>query len=122
MTDLDPVIHAPKRLRIMATLSAVEKAEATFLRDRLELSAPDLSKQMRTLTDAGYVTARRTGRGPGSGTWYRLSRKGRQAFAAHTEALRDLLDGATAAAATSGDGVAEPSPEASPPVQGHATS
>lgn len=90
MDDLDPVIHAPKRLRIMTILSTAE-VEFTLLQKRTDLSAPDLSKQMRRLVDAGYVKVNKQGRGPGSTTWYKLTRGGRKAYEQHVEQLRQLL-------------------------------
>lgn len=59
------------------------------------MSAPDLSKQMRHLVEAGYVRVNKTGKGPGSATWYRLSRAGRRAYGEYVERLRDLLDEAS---------------------------
>ncbi|HLU52786.1 MAG TPA: transcriptional regulator [Acidimicrobiia bacterium] len=90
MDELDPLIHAPKRLRIMTVLSTAEM-EFARLQERLDLSAPDLSKQMRQLVDAGYVEARKTGKGPGSTTWYKLTRRGRRAYDEYVESLRRLL-------------------------------
>ncbi|MFO7291466.1 MAG: transcriptional regulator [Actinomycetes bacterium] len=95
MDELDPLIHAPKRLRIMTVLSTAE-VEFSRLQERLGLSAPDLSKQMRQLVDAGYVEARKTGKGPGSTTWYKLTRQGRRAYDDYLATLRRLLDGASA--------------------------
>jgi Winged helix DNA-binding domain len=46
---LDPVIHVPKRLAAMAILSNAPHATFRFLRDELEISESDLSKQMSTL-------------------------------------------------------------------------
>jgi len=89
MTALDPIIHAPKRLRIMAILSTAE-AEFAYLQERLKVTAPDLSKQMRQLVDAGYVKARKTGKGPGSATWYRMTRAGDTAYARYLDQLRAL--------------------------------
>ena len=63
---LDTRIHAPKRLAIMAILSGTKEAEFAFLQERLNLAASDLSKQMTTLMDAGFVDTRKTGRGRGS--------------------------------------------------------
>lgn len=91
MDDLDPVIHAPKRLRIMSILAAAE-VEFAYLQERLDLSAPDLSKQMRTLVEAGYAKANKTGKGPGSSTWYRLTRSGRRAYDTYVSDMRALLD------------------------------
>lgn len=94
MDELDPLIHAPKRLRVMTVLSTAE-VEFSRLRERLELSAPDLSKQMRQLIDAGYVESRKTGKGPGSTTWYKLTRQGRRAYDDYLSRLRRLLDEAS---------------------------
>lgn len=92
MAELDPVIHAPKRLRIMSILAATDGVEFSFLQDRLDLAAPDLSKQMSTIEKAGYLKVDKTGRGPGSTTWYKLTRKGRTAYEGHVAALRELIE------------------------------
>jgi DNA-binding MarR family transcriptional regulator len=91
--DLDPLIHAPKRLRLMAILSTFDHVSFARLQERLGLTAPDLSKQLRALQDAGYVTTRRSGRGPGSRTWATMTRNGRSAYEQHVAALRAVLDG-----------------------------
>lgn len=90
---LDPVIHAPKRLTAMALLSSSETTTFAFLREHLAVSDSDLSKQMAALEQAGYVAIRKTGRGRGSSTSYRLTRDGRRAYDAHRAALRAILDG-----------------------------
>lgn len=91
MGELDPVIHGPKRLRIMTILSTAE-VEFSRLRERLGLPTPDLSKQMRQLVEAGYVKVNKTGKGPGSTTWYKLTRAGRKAYEQYVGQLRQLLD------------------------------
>lgn len=53
---LDPIIHAPKRLAAMALLAHAHDADFKFLRERLQVSDSDLSKQMSTLAEAGYVS------------------------------------------------------------------
>ena len=92
--ELDPVIHAPKRLRVMAILVSSEVAEFRFLRDELAIKDADLSKQMSTLHDAGYVSVRKTKPGRGSTTWYRVTARGRRAFENHIAALREVIDSA----------------------------
>src|SRR5690606_7845636 len=91
--DLDPVIHAPKRLAAMAILAASTEADFAFLRDHLGVSDSDLSKQMATLAAAGYVSVTKRGRGPGSTTTYRMTRAGRRAFDRHVAALDRLIAG-----------------------------
>lgn len=91
MTELDPVIHAPNRLRVMSILNTTDAVEFAFLRDQLDLSMSSLSKHMKALEEAGYLTVSKSGRGPGSRTWYRLTRAGRDAYARYLEALREIL-------------------------------
>ncbi|WP_206422731.1 winged helix-turn-helix domain-containing protein [Nocardioides pantholopis] len=89
--DLDPVIHAPKRLAAMAVLSAATSATFPFLREHLGVSDSDLSKQMATLEKAGYVAVSKTGRGRGATTSYRITRAGRTAYSRHRRALAAIL-------------------------------
>jgi DNA-binding MarR family transcriptional regulator len=90
---LDPVIHVPKRLAAMAILANAPSVSFRFLRDRLEISESDLSKQMSTLETAGYVTMAKDGHGRGASTIYAMTKEGRRAYQAHCAALRQLIDG-----------------------------
>lgn len=88
---LDPVIHAPKRLAIMALLAHAQDADFGFVRDSLGVSDSDLSKQATALADAGYLTITKSGHGRGSVTTYRATREGKSAYASHRAALQQLL-------------------------------
>jgi DNA-binding MarR family transcriptional regulator len=90
---LDPIIHVPKRLAAMAILANAPTASFRFLRDQLEISESDLSKQMSTLETAGYVTMAKDGHGRGASTTYAMTKAGHQAYQAHCAALRKLIDG-----------------------------
>lgn len=92
MSGLDRLIHAPKRLRLMAILSTFDHVTFALLRERLELTPPDLSKQLKALQQAGYVRTSKTGRGPGSETWVTMTRPGMKAYRQHVAALREVLD------------------------------
>ena len=93
ITDrLDPVIHAPARLAIMAILAASEWAEFKFLREETGLSDSALSKQLSTLEAAGYIQVRKWFLGKRPRTSVRLSKPGRAAFDAHVAALRALVE------------------------------
>lgn len=92
--DLDPLIHAPKRLAAMAILATSTDTDFAFLRDHLAISDSDLSKQMAALEGAGYVSVTKNGRGPGATTTYRMTRVGRKAFDRHVAALDALVAGA----------------------------
>jgi DNA-binding MarR family transcriptional regulator len=87
----DEVIHAPHRLRICAALSAAQKVEFGFLQDRLGLSKSALSKHLSHLSDAGYVSQDRAVRDARSRLWLSLTPAGRDAYAAHVGALREIV-------------------------------
>jgi DNA-binding MarR family transcriptional regulator len=89
--SLDPVIHAPARLRIMATLAALPPGDTlsfTRLQDMLELTAGNLITHLRKLEEAGYLTSETTGNGRASRTALALTSDGRAALDNYTEALR----------------------------------
>ncbi len=91
LSGIDPVIHAPKRLAAMAVLVNAEYATFQFLKEQLELTDSDLSKQMSALESAGYVKVTKRGRGPGSTTSYTATRSGAAAYRAHRAALYAML-------------------------------
>jgi DNA-binding MarR family transcriptional regulator len=94
--SLDPVIHAPVRLRIVATLAALPAGDTvsfTRLQGILDLTAGNLITHLRKLEDAGYLTSETTGNGRASRTSLALTPGGRAALANYTKALRGLLDG-----------------------------
>ena len=59
--SLDPVIHAPARLRIVATLAALPAGASlsfTRLQEMLDLTPGNLITHLRKLEDAGYLKSR----------------------------------------------------------------
>jgi len=92
--DLDPIIHAPKRLGAMAMLAAATWVEFSFIREHLDISDSDLSKQMSALVNAGYARVRKRGHGRSGQTWFAATAEGRAALKRHMAALRTLVDNA----------------------------
>jgi len=92
LDDLDPHLTPPKRLAAMGLLAAASRAEFSYLRDELELSDSDLSKQLKVLTDAGYVTSKRTGKGKTRASWFSITKDGAAALKRHAAALQELLE------------------------------
>ncbi len=91
---LDPVIHAPVRLRIVAALAAVPERDAisfTRLQQLLDLTAGNLTTHLRRLEEAGYVQAVRLGQGRTAQTSASLTPAGRAALAAYRAALAQIL-------------------------------
>ncbi|MDI5976477.1 transcriptional regulator [Amycolatopsis magusensis] len=85
------LIHAPTRLSLVALLAAAEWADFGFVRQSLELSESALSKQVSTLSEAGYVEIRKDGAGRNRRTRLRLSPTGQAAFRDHVAALQKII-------------------------------
>jgi len=90
LSDLDPLLNGPKRLAVMGALANSKRIEFSFLREYLGLSKSDLSKQMAALTERGYVTSKKVGKGRTRTTWYTATPTGRDALTAHVAALNAL--------------------------------
>ena len=93
---LDPLIHAPARLRVMVTLAALGQDDTlsfTRLQDMLDLTAGNLITHLRRLEDAGYLSTEKSGNGSASLTSVMLTHRGRAALEAYKAALRDLIAG-----------------------------
>lgn len=88
---LDPVIHQPTRLRIMAALYRNRQASFTGLRDGLELTDGNLATHATRLQEAGYVEVRRVLVDLSFEVRYRITPKGSEAFRAYAAALRSFL-------------------------------
>jgi DNA-binding MarR family transcriptional regulator len=98
MTDdaLDPLIHVPARLRIVATLAALADGDTlsfTRLQGMIGLTPGNLIIHLRKLEDADYLSSEKTGNGAGSKTTVALTNRGRAALDAYTQELRNLLGG-----------------------------
>lgn len=91
----DEIIHAPWRLRTCSLLAPVDSMAFSLVRDSLGITAAHLSKQVKILTDAGYVKATKAAEPSRSdsrkATWLSLTPAGRRAFEAHVAELRRLL-------------------------------
>ncbi|MGH8930122.1 MAG: winged helix-turn-helix domain-containing protein [Egibacteraceae bacterium] len=94
LPDLDPVIHAQARLRVMTTLGAVSNGDRIAfprLQELLDMTAGNLSTHLRKLEDAGYVQVDKAFRGRTPVTWVQVTKQGRRAFEVYHEALRAYL-------------------------------
>jgi len=93
--ELDPVIHAPARLRIVVTLAALRAGDNlsfTRLQDLIGLTPGNLITHLRKLEDAGYVRMQKSGSGVNATTSVSLTGEGRGALDRYTGVLRELLD------------------------------
>jgi DNA-binding MarR family transcriptional regulator len=92
ISDIDPLIHAPTRLKIMAYLSIVESADFTFLMRQTGLTRGNLSVNLRKLEEAGYVNITKEFVDRIPRTLIRLTNDGRQAIQTYRENMRTVLN------------------------------
>jgi DNA-binding transcriptional ArsR family regulator len=96
--DLDPVIHAASRLRLMTTLAALppgDRIAFTALARALDMTVGNLSTHLTKLEDAGYAQVTKTFEGKRPATYAELTALGRLAFEHYLTALKQLLGGLT---------------------------
>jgi DNA-binding MarR family transcriptional regulator len=91
---LDPVIHQPVRLRLMAALTTISpraQVEFTYLRNLLKLTDGNLGAHLLKLEEAGYVRQEKTFVDRKPRTFVSATPKGLTAFELHAAALRQII-------------------------------
>jgi len=94
--QLNDVIHQPARLRIMATLTTLERdseVDFVYLRDLLKLTDGNLGAHLTKLEEAGYLRLIKKFVSRLPRTYVRLTPAGRRAFEDHVETLRAIISG-----------------------------
>jgi DNA-binding MarR family transcriptional regulator len=92
ISDIDPLIHAPTRLKIMAYLSIVESADFTFLMQQTGLTRGNLSVNLRKLEETDYVSITKEFVDRIPRTLIRLTADGHQAIRAYRDNMQTVLD------------------------------
>jgi DNA-binding MarR family transcriptional regulator len=88
---LDDIIHSRIRLAAMAILAAVDDAEFTFLRERIQATDGNLGTHLKKLEDAGYVEVEKTFVDRKPVSRYRLTSRGRRAFREYVTRIDRLM-------------------------------
>ncbi len=97
LPELDPVIHAQPRLRIvvaLATLNAGDRVAFPRLQQLVGMTPGNLSTHLRKLEEAGYVAVEKAFRRRTPVTWLSVTRTGRRALEDYTWSLGRLLNAA----------------------------
>lgn len=96
-SHFNELIHAPVRLRICGLLRSANRLDFAVLRDTLEVTDPTLSKHLKLLSNAGFVTTKKEISPLRSDsrriTWLSLTASGKRAFDSHLKALHDISAG-----------------------------
>lgn len=88
LSEIDPVIHAPARLRLITQLYVVEAADATFLLNETGLTWGNLASHLRKLEEHGYVAIDKEFRDRKPCTIVSLTPRGRAAFRSYRTAIQ----------------------------------
>ena len=94
MPELDPLIHQPARLQIMAALCHLaprEQVDFSFLKTKLGLSDGNLGAHLVTLEGAGLIAVEKTFVARRPKTFVSATASGRKAFGSHVQALQAIL-------------------------------
>jgi len=88
---LDPLLHSQLRLAVMSLLISLESAEFTFLKDKTESTAGNLSVQLDKLDKAGYIKITKSFKGKRPLTTCEITQTGVKAFESYVENLKNYI-------------------------------
>jgi DNA-binding MarR family transcriptional regulator len=89
--DLDPLLHSQLRLAVMSLLISVESADFTFIKEKTNATAGNLSVQLDKLSEAGYIAVEKSFRGKKPLTTCKVTKKGIKAFEAYVNSLKEYI-------------------------------
>jgi DNA-binding transcriptional ArsR family regulator len=89
--DLDPILHSQLRLAVISLLIGVKEAEFTFLREKTQSTAGNLSVQIQKLKDAGYIDVTKQFKDNYPQTVCKITRQGIKAFEVYVNNLQSYL-------------------------------
>jgi DNA-binding MarR family transcriptional regulator len=88
---INPLLHSELRLKIMVALDSLESADFMYLCQITDSTRGNLSTQITTLKEAGYIDVSKSGIGRFSRTTCSITTRGREALRAYEEGLRRLF-------------------------------
>jgi len=90
--ELDPILHTPLRLAIVSLLISVKEAEFTFIKDKTNATAGNLSVQISKLKEAGYIDVVKQFRENYPQTICKITPEGIRAFETYVKNLQSYLN------------------------------
>jgi DNA-binding transcriptional ArsR family regulator len=89
--ELDPILHSQLRLAVMSLLISVKEAEFTFLKEKTNATAGNLSVQVQKLRDAGYIEVTKQFKDNYPQTLCKITSVGVKAFELYVKNLQSYL-------------------------------
>jgi DNA-binding MarR family transcriptional regulator len=91
LAEIDPLIHAPSRLRVMTYLYVVDSIDFVYLKRVTGMSWGNLSTHLTKLEDGGYISLRKSFQDKKPNTMIQLTDEGRQAFRQYKDGMQQAL-------------------------------
>ncbi len=92
LKDLDPLLHSQLRLGVMSILMAVEQADFTYLKEKTNATAGNISVQIDKLEKANYISVEKSFRGKRPLTTCKITKKGITAFETYVNHLKSYIN------------------------------
>jgi hypothetical protein len=89
--ELDPLLHSQLRLSVISILVSVKEAEFSYLREKTESTAGNLSVQIQKLADAGYILVKKEFRNNYPLTTCKITARGIKAFETYVNNLKEYI-------------------------------
>jgi len=89
---INPILHSDLRLKIMVALDSLESADFVYLCEITDSTRGNLSVQITTLKEAGYIEVSKSGLGRFSHTACRITARGHEALRAYEDGLRRMFE------------------------------
>jgi DNA-binding MarR family transcriptional regulator len=89
--ELDPLLHSQLRLAVMSLLMSVDRAEFTYLKDKTNSTAGNLSVQLDKLSEAEYISIEKSFKGKKPLTTCKVTKKGIKAFEEYVNTLKQYI-------------------------------
>ncbi|MEO6583673.1 MAG: transcriptional regulator [Ferruginibacter sp.] len=89
--ELDPILHSQLRLAVMSLLISVKEAEFTFIREKTNATAGNLSVQINKLKDVEYLEVTKQFKDNYPQTLCKITRRGIDAFEKYVLALQSYM-------------------------------
>ena len=90
--DLDPILHSQLRLAVMSLLIGVKEAEFTYIKEKTNATAGNLSVQIQKLKDAGYIDVLKQFSNNYPQTICKVTAQGVEAFEQYVKALQMYIN------------------------------
>ncbi|MGW8225699.1 MAG: winged helix-turn-helix domain-containing protein [Anaerolineales bacterium] len=91
LPEVDTLIHAPSRLKVMTYLYVVDSIDFVFLKRVTGMSWGNLSTHLTKLEEAGYISISKSFQDKKPNTMIELTDQGRRAFRDYKDEMQQVL-------------------------------